>query len=138
LTNQSIEKHFNQNYVQVGINVPIFTKAQQARISASKINEEVINQQYQYAENQLQSQLNSLKIQFDKADKSLNYYKNSAIPQADLIAKTAAKSYQAGEIEYVEFVQNITQAWQIKERHLAELQNFNQIIINIETLIGNE
>lgn len=138
LTNQSIENHFNQNFVQLGLNVPIFTKAQQARITASKINEQVITQQYQYAENQLQSQLNSLKIQYDKAEKSLNYYKNSALPQAELIAKTASKSYQSGEIEYVEFVQNITQAWQIKENYLAELQHFNQIIINIETLIGNE
>ena len=92
----------------------------------------------QYAENQLQSQLNSLKIQFDKAQKSIDYYKNSALPQAELIIKTTSKSYQAVEIEYVKFVQNITQAWQIKQNYLAELQNFNQIIINIETLIGNE
>ena len=138
VTNQSIERHYNQNFVQVGMNIPIFTKAQQARITASKINEQVINQQYQYAESQLQSQLNSLKIQVEKSETSLKYYKESALPQADLISKTASKSYRAGEIEYVEFVQNITQAWQIKEMYLSELQNFNQLIVNIETLIGNE
>jgi cobalt-zinc-cadmium resistance protein CzcA len=70
--------------------------------------------------------------------KSLNYYEKSALPQADLILKTATKSYQAGEIEYIEFIQNITQGWQIKEMYLSELQIFNQQIINIETLIGHE
>jgi cobalt-zinc-cadmium resistance protein CzcA len=51
---------------------------------------------------------------------------------------TAHKSYQAGEIEYVEFVQSITQAWQIKEMYLSEVHNLNQVIINIETLVGHE
>jgi heavy metal efflux system protein len=68
----------------------------------------------------------------------LDYYEKFALPQSELIIRTATKSYQAGEIEYVEFAQNITQAWQIKESHLSELQTFNQIIINIETIIGNE
>ncbi|MDZ7898785.1 MAG: CusA/CzcA family heavy metal efflux RND transporter [Arcicella sp.] len=138
IINQSIEQNYNQNVVQLGVNVPIFRKAQQSRISSAKINEQISNQQVQLAQNQLESQLNSLKIQYEKRKNSLDYYEKSALPQADLIIKTATKSYQSGEIEYVEFAQNITQAWQIKELYLSELQGFNQIIINIETIIGNE
>ncbi len=138
LINQSIEQNYNQNIVQVGVNVPIFTKAQQARIESSKINQEIGKQQIQFAENQLESQLKTLKIQHDKVKNSIEYYEKSAIPQANLIISTATKTYQAGEIEYVEFVQNITQAWQIKESYLSEIQVLNQIIINIETIIGNE
>lgn len=138
ISNQSIEQHYNQNFVTVGLNIPIFTKAQQARIIAAKINEQISLQQYQYTESQLNNQLSILKTQAEKSLKSLNYYEKSALPQADLILKTATKSYQAGEIEYIEFIQNITQAWQIKEMYLSELQIFNQHIINIETLIGHE
>jgi heavy metal efflux system protein len=138
IINQSIEQNYNQNVVQFGVNVPIFKKAQQARISSAKINEQISNQQVQLAESQLENQLNTLKIQYEKSKNSLEYYEKSALPQADLIIRTATKSYQAGEIEYVEFAQNITQAWQIKEAYLSELQGFNQIIINIETIIGNE
>jgi heavy metal efflux system protein len=138
IINQSIEQNYNQNVVQFGVNVPIFKKAQQARISSAKINEQISNQQIRYAESQLENQLNTFKIQYEKSKNSLEYYEKSALPQADLIIKTATKSYQAGEIEYVEFAQNITQAWQIKEAYLSELQGFNQIIINIETIIGNE
>jgi heavy metal efflux system protein len=138
LINQSIEQNYNQNIVQVGVNVPIFTKAQQARIESSKISQEIGKQQIQLAENQLESQLKTLKIQHDKIKNSIAYYEKSALPQANLIISTATKTYQAGEIEYVEFVQNITQAWQIKEAYLSEIQTLNQIIINIETIIGNE
>lgn len=138
IINQSIEQNYNQNVVQLGVNVPIFKKAQQARIASSKINEQISNQHIQLIENQLESQLNILKIQYEKSKNSLEYYEKSALPQADLIIKTATKSYQAGEIEYVEFAQNITQAWQIKEVYLSELHGFNQIVINIETIIGNE
>lgn len=138
IINQSIEQNYNQNVVQLGVNVPIFKKAQQARISSAKINEEISNYQFQFVQSQLDNQLNSLKIQYEKSKNSLEYYEKSALPQADLIIKTATKSYQVGEIEYVEFAQSITQAWQIKEGYLSELQGFNQIIINIETIIGNE
>lgn len=138
IINQSIEQNYNQNVVQVGINLPIFTKAQNARIEASKINSQIVQQQIKLTENQLKMQLTSLKIQYEKGEKSLDYYERFALPQVELIIKTATKSYQAGEIEYIEFTQNITQAWQIKESYLFELQTFNQIIINIETIIGNE
>ena len=138
IINQSIEQNYNQNVVQFGVNVPIFKKAQNARIEASKISSQIVQQQIKLTENQLLTQLNSLKIQYGKLQKSLDYYEKFALPQSELIIRTASKIYQAGEIEYIEFAQNITQAWQIKESYLSEIQAFNQIIINIETIIGNE
>jgi heavy metal efflux system protein len=138
IINQSIEQNYNQNVLQVGVNVPIFTKAQQARIAASKITEQITKEQYQLGESQLVNQLNALKIERDKLIKSIEYYEKFALPQADLIISTAFKSYQSGEIEYIEFIQNATQAWQIKESYWAEIQSFNQNVINIETIIGND
>lgn len=138
LTTQSIERNYNQNFVQGGLSVPVFAKAQKARIKAYGINEEISKGNLQVAENQIQTELNNLKLQYQKLQKSLDYYENSALPQADLILKTALKSFKEGEIEYFEFAQSTTQAWQIKEAYLVELQNYNQIVINIETLIGNE
>lgn len=138
ILNQSIEQNYNQNVVLLGVNVPIFKKAQNARIEASKISSQIVQQQIKLTENQLNNQLNALKIQYEKLQKSLEYYEKFALPQSELIIKTAAKSYKAGEIEYIEFAQNISQAWQIKESYLSELKTFNQVIINIETIIGNE
>lgn len=138
ITNQSIERNYNQNFVQAGLNFPLFAKAQKARINAAGINEQIAKESLYLAEQQTAKQLQSLKIQLEKLRKSVQYYQSSAIPQANLMISTAHKSYQAGEIEYVEFVQSITQAWQIKEMYLSEVHNLNQVIINIETLVGHE
>lgn len=138
ITNQSIERNYNQNFVQAGLNFPLFAKAQKARINAAGINEQIAKESLSLAEQQTTKQLQSLKIQLEKLRKSVQYYQSSAIPQANLMISTAHKSYQAGEIEYVEFVQSITQAWQIKEMYLSEVHNLNQVIINIETLVGHE
>ncbi|NBB28670.1 CusA/CzcA family heavy metal efflux RND transporter [Cellulophaga sp. BC115SP] len=138
ITNQSIERNYNQNFVQAGLNFPLFAKAQKARINAAGINEQIAKESLSLAEQQTAKQLQSLKIQLEKLRKSVQYYQSSAIPQANLMISTAHKSYQAGEIEYVEFVQSITQAWQIKEMYLSEVHNLNQVIINIETLVGHE
>lgn len=138
ITNQSIERNYNQNFVQAGLNFSLFAKAQKARINAAGINEQIAKESLSLAEQQTTKQLQSLKIQLNKLQKSVQYYQSSAIPQANLMISTAHKSYQAGEIEYVEFVQSITQAWQIKEMYLSEVHNLNQVIINIETLVGHE
>ncbi|MDI9878952.1 CusA/CzcA family heavy metal efflux RND transporter [Flectobacillus longus] len=138
ITNQSIERNYNQNFVQAGLNFPLFAKAQKARINAAGISEQIAKENLSLAQQQTAKQLQSLMIQLNKLQKSAQYYQKSAIPQANLMISTAHKSYQAGEIEYVEFVQSITQAWQIKEMYLNEVHNLNQVIINIETLVGHE
>jgi cobalt-zinc-cadmium resistance protein CzcA len=54
------------------------------------------------------------------------------------LESTALKSYKAGEIEYVEMLQNAQQAWQIREQYLQEVLAYNQTVIQIETILGNE
>jgi heavy metal efflux system protein len=138
LINQSIEGNINLNVIQAGISLPIFAQAQKARIQAATVNEKIAQSRLDYTISQLESQLNTAKILLEKSQNSLTYYETSALPQADLILKTALKNYQLGEIEYVEFIQNISQAWAVKESYLSEIQNFNQNIINIESLLGYE
>jgi cobalt-zinc-cadmium resistance protein CzcA len=138
IISQSIEHRANQMIMSAGIGIPIFTQAQKSRISASAINEKISQSNVQYLENQLFSQLNILKKEYEKHQNSLKYYEQYALPQAELLIKSAMKSYKSGEIEYVEFVQNSQQAWQIKETYLSTILNYNQTIIQIETLLGIE
>lgn len=136
LTNQSIEHINNQIALMGGIGIPIFTKAQKARIEAAKVNEKIKETHIQYVETQLTGQLNILKKDYEKHQQSLAYYENFALPQADLIIRNATKSYKSGEIDYMEFIQNSQQAWQIKDAYLLTTLNFNQTVIQIETILG--
>jgi cobalt-zinc-cadmium resistance protein CzcA len=83
-------------------------------------------------------EISNLKDQNSKYQNSLKYFIATALPQADLLETTALKSYQQGEIEYVEMLQNTQSAWSIRENYLMEVQNNNQNIIQIETILGNE
>ncbi len=136
IINQSIEHRANQLAVSAGIGIPIFMQAQKARIGASQINEKIAQSNLQYAENQLLSQINILRKEYEKHQNSLKYYEQFTLPQADLLLTNSMKSYKSGEIEYVEFVQNSQQAWQIKEAYLETIFNYNLTIIQIETLLG--
>jgi len=137
-TNQSIENVGGQNFAQAGVNIPIFTKGQKARVAASQkltlANESLLDQNKM----QLETEISNLKAQYQTFQNSLRYYTNIALPQADLLESTALKSYQEGEIEYVEMLQNTQSAWTIRENYLREVQNNNQNIIQIETILGNE
>ena len=138
VTTQSIENVGGQNFVQAGLAIPIFGKAQKAKIASAKLQEEAFLSQKIQTESALQTDYKNVEAAVAKYRASLAYYTSTAIPQADLLEKTALKSYQQGEIEYVEMLQNTQQAWQIRESYIQEVNAYNQAIITRQTIIGNE
>ena len=110
--------------------------AQRARISAAKIGEEAAQVQLAYANTQFGTQLSTLRQQLARAQASLLYYENYALPQARLILDTAEKSRRAGDIEYVEYVVNTQPAWQIQEAYFEQLRQYNELVTNIQALAG--
>ncbi|MFD3408674.1 CusA/CzcA family heavy metal efflux RND transporter [Aquirufa sp. HETE-83D] len=138
VTTQSIENVGGQNFVQAGLAIPIFGKGQKAKIASAKLQEEAFVSQKIQAESALQTDYKNAEAAVAKYRASLAYYTATALPQAALLEKTALKSYQQGEIEYVEMLQNTQQAWQIRESYILEVNAYNQAIITRQTLIGNE
>jgi cobalt-zinc-cadmium resistance protein CzcA len=138
VVSQSIENFGGQNYVQAGIGIPIFSKGQKARVAASEKQVQVFESQKDQNLDQLSREYTSYLAQLNKYVNSLTYFQETALPQAIWLESTALKSYKAGEIEYVEMLQNAQQAWQIREQYLQEVLAYNQTVIQIETILGNE
>ncbi|GAB3580124.1 CusA/CzcA family heavy metal efflux RND transporter [Hymenobacter daeguensis] len=134
--NQSINQERGFNVAQAGIAVPILGGAQRARIAAAKIGEEAAQVQLAYANTQFGTQLSTLRQQLARAQASLLYYENYALPQARLILDTAEKSFRAGDIEYVEYVVNTQPAWQIQEAYFEQLRQYNELVASIQALAG--
>jgi heavy metal efflux system protein len=135
---QSIENYTGQNFIQAGISIPIFAKAQKARIKAAESNELFLASQKEQGISQLSAELSSQFVQLEKHLNGINYFQQTGLAQAAWLELTALKSYQQGEIEYVEMLQNTQQAWQIREQYLQEVLAYNQSIVQIETILGNE
>ena len=136
--NQTINQERGFHVAQAGIAVPLLGGAQRARIAAAKIGEEAAQVQLAYANTQFGTQLSTLRQQLARAQASLLYYENYALPQARLILDTAEKSRRAGDIEYVEYVVNTQPAWQIQEAYFEQLRQYNELVANIQALAGTD
>ena len=134
--NQSINHETGFNVAQAGLAVPLLGGAQRGRIAAARLGEEAAQVQLAYANTQFGTQLSTLRQQLARAQASLLYYDNYALPQARLILDTAEKSFRAGDIEYVEYVVNTQPAWQIQEAYFEQLRQYNTLVANIQALAG--
>lgn len=133
---QSIEKQAGFGIYQVGVSLPLFLAPLRGRLEAARLQSQVADRQLSYQQHRLRGELTIREQQFRQSRNTLAYYETSALPQANLILRTAEQSYLTGDIEYLEFVQSTTQAWQIREQYLNAVAQYNQSFIEQEALAG--
>jgi cobalt-zinc-cadmium resistance protein CzcA len=123
---------------QVGISVPLFFGAQRSKIKAANIRSMQISTEKQQA---MQSLQNIYALQYNeylKAKESLTYYETTGVTQANDMVRVANASYQIGEIGYMEYIQNMQTAINIKLQYADAMNRFNQTIILLNYLKGNK
>ena len=124
--------------VQAGISLPLYTRAQKARVKASQLEEKVAQARYQNQQLLLQAQMQQLAQEYNKYQQVHLYYTQKALPQADLIIRYATKGFQLGETGYMEFIQNLTQAIDIKLQYLETINQLNEVTIQAQDLLGQK
>jgi heavy metal efflux system protein len=123
--------------IQAGIAVPLWFYPQTARIKAARINRQMAETQAEYYRETLTGEYGSLRQEYNKYWQSLSYYEQSALPQAEMIIHQATKRYKAGAMDYLDYIQSISRALAIKSAYLETLNNFNQVVISLQSLVGN-
>ncbi|MFB6306214.1 MAG: TolC family protein, partial [Flavobacteriales bacterium] len=66
----------------------------------------------------------------------VQYYRDKGLDVARQLLRNANKSFKAGAIDYVEYVQFVDQAIKIRLKYLEALNNLNQSMIRLEYLMG--
>jgi cobalt-zinc-cadmium resistance protein CzcA len=122
--------------IEAGISVPLFAKPQRARIRAAEINQQIQQAQVQaffFGLNQrgttLLSDLRRLRIQID-------FYRNTALPQAELLITTSQRAFEAGELDYYQLSQSINNAIDVRRQYIETLNEYNQTAIELELISG--
>lgn len=123
--------------IQAGISVPLFFGAQKAEIKKAKLQREIAETNANYTRRTLEGRYIQQIAEIEKFSNSLTYYRERALPQADLIISNANKSFKNGAITYVEYFENVQQALQLKFDYLKTLNAYNQTRIDLEYLTGN-
>jgi len=122
--------------VQAGIAIPLFYGSYKANVKAAQLRSQMAKTSSEYYSTALQGRYRQQLEEIAKFQGSLDYYREKAIPQANLILNNARKSFENGAIDYVEYFQNINQALNLKFSYINTLNGYNQAVINLEFLIG--
>ncbi len=120
----------------VGISLPIFAGSNVSKIQASKTNIEIQQKNADYLKLELANHYQQQIQQLNTFQSLVDYYKNTALANADLITKNAGKAYQNGDVSYVEYVQALETALTIRTNYINAIHNFNQTVINLQFLVN--
>ncbi|WP_018345108.1 CusA/CzcA family heavy metal efflux RND transporter [Cytophaga aurantiaca] len=123
--------------VSVGVSFPLWIKPQLSKIKASETFINMAQSEYDLYQKNLEGQYNQAFQTYLKYRNSLEYYEKNALPIADIIMQNALKNYYSGNIGYIELSQGLSRTLAVQTNYLAVLQQYNQSIITIEFLIGN-
>jgi cobalt-zinc-cadmium resistance protein CzcA len=121
---------------QVGLAIPLWFVPHHARMEASKLNQKATQSSFEYYETSLTNELQQATQQYLKAKSSIDYYRGSALPSADLILKQSDAAFRGGDIGYTEYLLGVQNAIRIKESYQRTLSDYNQSIIYINFLLG--
>ena len=123
-------------YGQVGVSIPVFAKPLRARVAAARLGQDRAEAQRTARQRTLEGEAATSIQSYQKNRQALTYYRESALPQAALIREQVTKSYRAGEIGYVELLQNLRTVSEIQTGYLAALNEINQTLIYLDFLLG--
>jgi cobalt-zinc-cadmium resistance protein CzcA len=121
-----------------GVEIPIFSKAQKARVEASRISTKIQETELEKLKFQMESEVAVLQKSLQSADATLSLIKNNVLIESDRLMQTSMKKYLAGEIEYFDWylVYNQNLSYKMELLNLEKSRNFT--ITNIKYLTGNE
>lgn len=119
--------------IQAGVSIPLFTGALKARLLAGRTRYEAANIQYNQALLQYRTTIRQLYQQHERNRKTLAYYRNSALKQADLLEQHATLQYTQGDISYLEWILVINQAIALRAGYLDAVQDWNSNLVELQS-----
>jgi cobalt-zinc-cadmium resistance protein CzcA len=119
---------------QFGISIPIFFSSGKSKVKAASMT---LKQQELRFENEkllLQNKYEKLMQSLQNQNELLQYFEQEGKQLSEKIYQTAQKSFQAGEIDFFQYIQSIENALEIDSDYLEKLLQYNLNIIEINYL----
>lgn len=140
-TVDGVEQYFGHgdrfHGVQVGLSIPLFFNAANARVRASRYAAEAAESTYADMSLNIQQEYLAVRENVRKNFMSLNFYEDTALQHADLLVNQARRSFQEGETGYGMLLINLRQAIDIREEYIKTLYALNDNLISLLLLTDN-
>ena len=121
---------------EVGIALPLSYGSQKARKNATKLNVDIARTRREQAERKSGSELLIAENAVKRARRTYDYYQTEGFTTAKEIRRLSRIEYGAGEITYVEHVQNLSIALSIEMDNAKAIDELNQAIIKLNYIKG--
>jgi len=122
--------------LHAGISIPLLPGGYKSSVNAARISGQIAAAQLEYEKINLSGELNALIQEFGKNRAALDYYEQTALPQAALITTQARQGFSSGETSYTQLLQSISVAIKIRTDYLDKLYLYNLTVHQIEALLG--
>ena len=120
-----------------GISVPLwFMFDQRGKIQEAIANQSISESELQLTKNEIALKVKNAFTDHENNLKQVKLYESDILPQAEEIYRTAVKSYDAGEITYIEFLQAKQTLINAKNNYINVLYNYNRSIFTLEEIVG--
>ena len=133
-------KYFNMedrfSGVQFGVDIPIWFKANSAKVDAAEIQKVQAQTRATYYEKELLGEYKRVNQEFRKLEVGIHYYELQGLPHAALILDNPQRSFESGAINYIEYVNSVKAVLAIRYDYLGMLNDYNHVVVAIEYLLG--
>ncbi len=122
----------------VGISIPLLFFGQNSKVQFTKIQREIIEQNYKNYSMKLSTKIQSLLSELKSYRSSVDYYETTGQSLSRELLTNADKAYQNGEIDFLQYIQLVRNSVLIEMKYLNDLNKYNQTVLSLNYLVLNE
>ena len=137
LTQQYLAGSDRFGLVQAGIGIPIFRSASRARIKAAGVNASLARLNTERATEQFTVAYQQAKDRMTHYAELSAYFTSTGIEQSSTIIRQAELAFTKGNIDFLQWTQLMSQAYEIRISYLDAIRNYNVAVAELEFFLSN-
>ncbi|MEX0905661.1 MAG: CusA/CzcA family heavy metal efflux RND transporter [Balneolaceae bacterium] len=122
--------------IHIGLKVPLWFTAQHQRSKAARLESRAMSMEVEDYRFELQSRTDQLRSELEQLQVQVEFYQKEQNELAEELINTAQKSFEAGEIDYVTYVNYLDEATKIKQDYQQVLLEYLQQVAEWQYLNG--
>lgn len=114
---------------EVGLSIPLLFGAKRAGVKAARKEVEMARLQYDSERQRIESEFLIVRNGYSQAREALEYYRSRGRAHADDIRRLSQVAYEKGDIDYIEYMQNLQTALDMRTGYAKAVNEYNQAVI---------
>lgn len=121
---------------QIGVNIPLFFFPELGRMQAARVEQAIARQNQREAALQLETAYRQAWENYQKWQKSWQYFQRSGLSLARAQLSGALTAYRSGATDYVAFLQNLSAALKLQRQSWQAFENFQSSRLELQYFLS--